>query len=540
MRLVAALICMWFGGALLAPPAHAHAVLTATEPSDRQALLSPPAAIVLKFNEHVKAVYVRLLDANGVVVAGPSAGSIDNDVRLPLATPLPNGAYVVSFRVISDDAHPVGGAVLFAVGPAPATWVAAVPAEAGHGWQIATATNRAAHYIALGLVAGASLFLALGKESDALYRRRLGVIAGTSVVVILITAGLAVGLEGGLVLQSPVRELFAAAPWSEGQETTQLRQSLAAAAVALLLAASTGLSGRAKRVLALAGAVAAPATIALTGHVVTSGPVWIAAPMLFAHALPAMVWFGSLAPLMAATALPVAAAARPLSAFSRWAVAGAAVAVVAGGAVALEQVRTIEGLLSTDYGQVLLLKVALVAAAGGLATWNRLRLTPRALRGEGSARAALYRTIGVELLIGITVLATTGALAGMVPPRSLAVGAHDHDGAESAPGYVVGAVSAGKSATIALEPARAGRNTLTIHLAGAGWAGVEPRSVSVTLDNIQAAIEGLARPLRKVAPSVYQLDGPEFAVPGDWTVRVLVLVTEFDAVTYTIPIPVAP
>src|SRR5690606_14383990 len=102
------------GGAVLAAgsPAYAHATLVATSPANGAELDAPPAEIRLRFSERVTVAPdgVTLRDADGVVVETPPAGTTPEDpttVVLPVPGDLPQGAYVVVYRVVSEDSHPV-------------------------------------------------------------------------------------------------------------------------------------------------------------------------------------------------------------------------------------------------------------------------------------------------------------------------------------------------------------------------------------------------------------------------------------------------
>src|SRR5690554_2080216 len=102
-----------------APAARAHAVLLETVPTDGAILADSPDEILLRFNEPVRPIAVQVLDRSGRTVAAPEhIHAADGTLRIALPAPLPDGGYVVSYRVASADAHPVAGAFLFTVGSA--------------------------------------------------------------------------------------------------------------------------------------------------------------------------------------------------------------------------------------------------------------------------------------------------------------------------------------------------------------------------------------------------------------------------------------
>ena len=101
----------------LATPAQAHAALLSTDPGEGDILDSSPAALTLTFNEPVspRADSTSLLDAAGTPVEIEVAAS-GNDVTLTPADVLDDGTYIVSWRVISADSHPIAGGFTFSVG----------------------------------------------------------------------------------------------------------------------------------------------------------------------------------------------------------------------------------------------------------------------------------------------------------------------------------------------------------------------------------------------------------------------------------------
>ena len=101
-----------------AGPASAHATLVSTDPGEGARVEQVPAAITLEFSEGVSlgAGYARVLDSGGERVDAGTA-SVDGDVlTIPLRTGLPDDGYLVTYRVISADSHPVSGAYSFVVG----------------------------------------------------------------------------------------------------------------------------------------------------------------------------------------------------------------------------------------------------------------------------------------------------------------------------------------------------------------------------------------------------------------------------------------
>jgi putative copper resistance protein D len=142
------------------------------------------------------------------------------------------------------------------------------------------------------------------------------------------------------------------------------------------------------------------------------------------HLLAAGAWLGELLPLLAVVRrAPLEVAQRVLKRFSP--IAAVSVAIVA--ATALLQGAVLSGglkrLFDTDYGAVLLLKLALFAALIALAANNRLRLTPAlASRDSEVTRRSLALSIGIETAVGLLVVLAAAALSGLEPGMHITSG----------------------------------------------------------------------------------------------------------------------
>ena len=108
--------------ALLLVPARAdaHAELVSTEPAASQQLETPPDLVVLHFTESVDMTdeTIDVLDATGTRIEAGEPEHPDGDGAAVAASlpDLDDGAYVVAWRVVSSDSHPVSGAFTFRVG----------------------------------------------------------------------------------------------------------------------------------------------------------------------------------------------------------------------------------------------------------------------------------------------------------------------------------------------------------------------------------------------------------------------------------------
>jgi putative copper resistance protein D len=158
------------------------------------------------------------------------------------------------------------------------------------------------------------------------------------------------------------------------------------------------------------------------------GDIHLAADIL--HLVAAGAWFGGLLPLWMLFRLAVR---QPDQSFAlitqvathRFSTLGlvAVGTLLATGAVnTWALVGSLSALLETDYGRLLLLKIALFMAMVAIASVNRFRLTPR-LPDNGSLRR-LAGNVLAEIGLGLAILAIVSVL-GTLPP-ALHAGMHMH------------------------------------------------------------------------------------------------------------------
>jgi putative copper resistance protein D len=184
------------------------------------------------------------------------------------------------------------------------------------------------------------------------------------------------------------------------------------------------------RWLALGSALGFTAAIAWTGHAGSTsgqlGNLHLAADAL--HLLAAAAWIGGLVSL----ALLLAEARRNRSlawaslgreatrTFSTLGIVSVATLLATGIVNAWILVGSFRGLLMTEYGRLLMLKIAVFALMLALAAVNRFWLTPQlAASAETSAQLTalrhLTRNSVIEIALGLTIFAIVGALGTLHP-----------------------------------------------------------------------------------------------------------------------------
>lgn len=136
------------------------------------------------------------------------------------------------------------------------------------------------------------------------------------------------------------------------------------------------------------------------------------------------LWLGTLA-VLTIVVFPVlrddrriALLASVVRSFSVPARVGAALLVGSGVAATWVYVRSLDSLVSTTYGRLVLAKVALLAITAAFGWWNWRVVTP-ALEGvESIAPTRLRRAVLLELAIGVVILGVTAVLTGSPTPSS--------------------------------------------------------------------------------------------------------------------------
>src|SRR4051812_31027746 len=94
----------------VATGALAHATLVAAEPADGSVVAQPPKTLQLRFSESVTPAAVSLIDAAGKT-RDVAARAADQTIVVTLPDDLPRGTQIVSYRVVSQDGHPVAGSL---------------------------------------------------------------------------------------------------------------------------------------------------------------------------------------------------------------------------------------------------------------------------------------------------------------------------------------------------------------------------------------------------------------------------------------------
>jgi copper resistance protein D len=297
--------------------------------------------------------------------------------------------------------------------------------------------TRTVHFTASAITAGALIFrnfvaepaLRVEPQANALVDRKLRATAWIGIAfavvsgltwVLLLTMSLSGEGLGEAVISGALRDVLGLTQFGW---MSQIRLALAIVLSICLAFDRSELW----RLLALAAAASLIASIAWTGHAAstpsTLGYLHLASDAL--HLTAAAAWIGGLVPLVLLlgtlgyhrgwASLELDAVRR----FSTLAILSVATLILTGFVNAWILVGSFRGLVMTDYGQILMLKLAVFAVMLVFAALNRLVLTPRLASPSDEARQgalhALRRNTLIEIALGLSIFAVVGVL-GMQHP----------------------------------------------------------------------------------------------------------------------------
>jgi copper transport protein len=566
VRELLVLVVLALAGLLaLAAPAAAHATLLSTEPTDGAELEQAPDAVTMTFNEPVAvpAGGIRVYDGDGERVdTGDPRNLEQNVVGVGLRPGLGDDSYIVTWRVVSADGHPLKGAFLFAVGDAAEAdeelLARLFSDEGGRLAGLVGVLVRTAAYAGTLLFAGAVVFARIPARHDTPARTEAARWARRGALVGLVAAVLAVPVQA--VATTGLGPAQALAP---PVLADTLASSVGMSALVRLVALAAGLALVTRRphtsvVLALAGV--ATLSFLLDGHTRTVDPAWLMVVGDTVHLLAAAVWFGGLVVLgdtlrRRAFDDDPSGAARLVAAFSSLAAIALAAVVLGGLAMSLPLVRAPRALTSTSYGWTLLVKLGLAAAVVALGAVNNRRLVPAVVRathpvpsGGSAAHPAaevrrapdpragwrrLRRTVRGEVALLLAVLLVTGSLVNLRPAAEEAgiTGILD----------VYEPVSDDLDLNLVVDPNRAGFNEIHLYLLNeTGRPASAVDDVTLELSLPEEGIGPLVREPLVAGPGHWVLAGRELAIPGRWQIDVVVRVDRFTERTVSVPVVVNP
>ncbi|MYY05005.1 MULTISPECIES: copper resistance protein CopC [unclassified Streptomyces] len=614
--LLAALVGAVFGLLLaVAGPASAHAALTGSDPQDGAVVATAPQEVTLTFSEQVAlgADSIRVLDPSGKradTQAAPRDLHSGSTVKygVALRTGLPDGTYTVAWQAVSADSHPVSGAFTFSIGAPSETTVALPDNEAGGGLvgTLYDIARYAAYAGFIVLAGGAAFVLACWRHGAGarplqrlVVRGWMTLTAATIAMLLLRNPYTGSGKLGDVFDLDGLKAVLDTKPGA-----ALVSRLLLLGAAALFVAVLFGTYAKREDPrekkdltfgLAIGGAVIAAGiagTWALAEHASTGIQPGIAMPVDVLHLLAVAAWLGGLVALLTALYrtpdLPAAAVRR----FSAIAFTSVVLLVATGVYQSWRQLGTWSALTGTGYGQLLIAKVALVAALVGVASVSR-RWTARLAAGGGTeepaaaagsgvpepeeeeeaaaeaatdpgraaqlarqraavasaeqkrirdadpGRAALRRSVLAEVGVAVALLAVTTVLTSTEPGRTeeearsstaAAVPVADGPVNLSLP-FETGGENGKGTVRMDIDPGRTGANVIHLWIKDSGGKAMDVPEVKVAFTLKSKDIGPLPAVPVRLTEGHWTATGLQLPIAGDWNVAVTVRTSDIDQTT---------
>jgi copper transport protein len=553
----AGLVLACIGIFMFPQAATAHAIVEETQPRIDEIVPESPDRVVIRFNEPVEVAFgaIRVFDTDGERVDVGSADHVEghaDEVQVALKPDLPKGTYTVAWRVVSADGHPIAEAFVFHVkepGVVPRDLVDKILGEgdAGPLESGLFGLARWLNFTGLILLAGGGLFVfyvwqRAAVASDEVEARFVGRWRGITRVAWITTL---IATCAGFVLQGAVAGGYsiggALSPSVLGEVASTRYGKVAIAKFGLLaLLAVWWLIAGGKRPLPKWAAVsgtalllALVATPGLAGHAGTTSPIAANIATDTLHVAAAAAWIGGLALLIAA-AFPavrespasdrVATLGPVVDRFSDLAVVAIGLLLATGIYRSWVEVGALRALTGATYGWVLLTKIAVFIPALALGVVNNRMLKPRirsvtADDGSTTALEKLRKLVGVEVALGVIVLAITAFLVSLPPART--------EAGVSGP-FMTQVALGPDTLDVLITPNRVGRNE--VHLTATTPEGVPShiKAMTVLFNKPDQGIGPLSGEGKELAPGHFVVQGNQLSVPGLWELEVVARINRFD------------
>jgi copper transport protein len=460
IRLVLALSAL---GLLLSPArASAHAHLKRSEPA-AGSKVSSPQLIRFWFSEapELSMTSISLKDSHGKEFPlGPpkSDGGDPLAISIRVSQSLPAGRYTVTWRTAASDGHPSHGSFSFVVledtglpaiagattaradrdtlssgnSTAPPSMNGEQAEEAGEASSVSNSLARAFSFAGLLILIGVSAFRTLvlprargiSAELKTRMARRASVLGIAASALVIVTALTRLFLESKMMSTMPgmqgmgMTDMAMHTRWGFA-----LRLELGAAVVAFVAFALAARGIQGAWFVASLMAIVLAVTPALAGHAAAS-PRFTSLMIGtdFLHVLGGASWLGSLFAVVV-VGVPLSltlegverwsSVASLVNSFSSLALVSAAGVLISGVIASWVHLEHLSALWQTAYGQVLLVKLFLVAITLTIGAYNFRRVQPQLANEVGSMR--LRRSAAVELGFAFLILLVTGFLTGISP-----------------------------------------------------------------------------------------------------------------------------
>jgi len=536
---------------LLSPSAAAaHAYLVKTVPAASVVLNAPPPNVQLTYDEAVEPRFaiISVTNAQGQQeTTGPVHRSPANPDTLvvPLRPHLPEGWYLIYWRAISVDGHPVDGAFTYAVGPnpgpAPQFRVPNISATATTPQLLIT---RWAMFLTV--MASIGLFALRALIARPVLRRVEGIsLRGLTLAFVLASIlgliAIPVYLDFAIANDSlrSVFDLSTLVPLFRvtafGRAIVDLELCFALFCIAAWVALWVDRPERERRSIAelaaLTGALLAAAAVLIVpgaaGHAAQASPRGLTLLFDWVHLLAGSVWLGGLIGLLvlwriAPARLRVPALSVVVPRFSNVAFISVLLLGATGVGEAIIHMPAVNALWETGYGVAILVKVGLLGGAVLLASGNLLRSKPQLVAarerpelGEPAARL-LRRLLSGEVIIVAGAVFAAALLSSLAPPPP-AFALQNSALAQVGPGRVAKTVKrGGYLLQVLVSPNKAAAPDSFALRITRGGQPVRGADVTLTFNHTEMQMPQQEYQLTETRPGVYSRAAPALVMVGKW------------------------
>ncbi len=525
--------------------AWAHAALLKTFPEASAQLDRQPRVLRLTYDEVVEPSFaiVSVTNAAGTrqTAGAPHRSRSDPyTLEVPLQR-LAEGWYLVFWRVISADGHPVRGAFTFSIGPnaGPAPQFAIPPLTES----AATPSLLVARWASfIGVMAAIGLFVfrlaiarplvarveetSLRAVSVAFVVALLLALVATPVYVLMATAQFALRSAWDVAALLPLMRISAF-----GRGFLDLEWMVGLFGLAALAALWLDRPDRPRRSLAgqlsLLGAFLAAGAALLapgaSGHAAQTAPRSVSVALDWLHLAGGSVWLGGLIGLLVVGgSLPALRRTAGLLVcvprFSNVALVSMLILVGSGVGAALLHLPTLGSLWQTSYGQAVGVKVVLLAVAMLLAAANLLRTRPAlAARPSGTGAARQLRAlVGGETLLAAAILFAAAVLSSLPPPAK-ALATIGKPAAHTGPGPVTQVIEQnGYRLAFHVQPNKvAVDNRFAVRITRGGHA-LDGANVTATFTMLDMEMPAQSYHLTDRGDGLYEHAAPALVMVGKW------------------------
>ncbi|HUZ97824.1 MAG TPA: copper resistance protein CopC [Gaiellaceae bacterium] len=525
--------------------AWAHAALLKTFPTASAEVDTPPTELRLIYDEVVEPRFA-VISVTDAAAHQQVDGTVHRSASNPyeLDAPLKRSAegwYLVFWRVISADGHPVRGAFLYRIGPNPGpppqfvipslSETAVTPGLISLRWLTFLSVMAAIGLFVLRTVIARPVV----SRVPGTRLRALSIAFGTMLAVALVVTPIYVLLSTAQFALRSFWSFGALVPLMDvsafGRGYLRLELLLALFGVAGAAAIWLDRPGQAQRsvagLLSLWGALLAAGAVLLVpgtaGHAAQTSPRALSLVFDWLHLTSGSLWIGGLIGLIVLwSTLPAAKLTAGLAVavprFSNVAFVSVMVLLGSGIGAAVIHLPTLATLWQTGYGKTIIIKASLLLAAMLVAAVNLLRTKPALARGENAEGAAvlLRRLVGVEVVL-VTAAVVAAAVLSSYPPPPKALASLGAPSATAGPGPVTEVVERyGYRVEMRVTPNKvAVPDNYVVRITRNG-APARGATVIATFTMLDMEMPTQAYRLAERSPGVYEHSSEALVMVGRW------------------------